>query len=69
VCPIYNLVAEITSHILWSCSSSKEVWAECDMKIHKCYGEEDDFLCIIAKLMEKLDKEDMEFVVMVARKI
>jgi len=36
--------------------------------IHICYGDEDDFISILEKLMERLDDEDLEVVAMIARK-
>lgn len=69
LCPLCGVETERTGHIIWSCSSCIDVWAECNRKIQKCSNDEDDFLSILEKLTERLDDGDLELVAMVARKI
>lgn len=33
LCPIYGLEAEITGHVLWSCSEARDAWSICDRKL------------------------------------
>jgi hypothetical protein len=42
---------------------------ECNSRIHKCTGDEMDFIHIMAKLMERFDDEQMTLVATVARQI
>lgn len=69
LCPICGLVAETIGYIIWSCSSSTNVWVDCNRKIQNYSGGEDYFLSILEELMERLDNEDLELVAMVARRI
>jgi hypothetical protein len=69
LCPICGLATETLAHILWSCPSAKDVWMECNPRIHKCTSDEVDFIYIMAQLMERLDDEQMCLVATVARQI
>jgi hypothetical protein len=68
-CPLCGLALETIGHILWSCPSPKDVWTECTRKIHKCTSDENDFLNIMDKLLDKLDMEELHFIATVARQI
>jgi hypothetical protein len=67
LCPIYGLATETLAHILWSYPSAKDVWMECNPRIHKCTSDEMDFIYIMATLMERLDDDHMQLVSTVAR--
>lgn len=54
-------INETTSHILWRCLASNDVWAGCNRKIQKYSNEKDNFICILDKLMTKIDEEDFWF--------
>ena len=69
LCPLYGLATETLVHMLWSCPSAKDVWMECNSRIHKCTSNEMDFIYILAKLMERLDADQMQLVATVARQI
>jgi ribonuclease HI len=69
LCPICGLETETTAHILWSCPSAKDVWLECNPRIHKCTSDEMDFIYIMATLLEKLNEDQMQLVVTIARQI
>jgi ribonuclease HI len=69
LCPICGLATETLAHILWSCPSAKDVWMECNPRIHKCTSDEVDFLYIMEKLMDRFDDDQMQLVVTVARQI
>jgi hypothetical protein len=69
LCPICGLVTESIAHILWNCLLAKDVWLECNSRIHKCTSYEMDFINIMAKLMEIFNDEQMTLVVTVARHI
>jgi hypothetical protein len=56
-------------HILWSCESSKDVWAECGRSIQKCHSAEEGFPEILEKLVDRLSEEEMQLAVGVARQI
>jgi hypothetical protein len=68
-CPICGLATETLAHILWSCPSAKDLWMECNPRIHKCTSDEVDFIYIMTQLMERLNDEQMQLVVTVARHI
>jgi ribonuclease HI len=69
LCPICGLATETTAHILWSCPSAKDVWLECNPKIHKCTSDEVDFIYVMEKLLARLDDDQMQLVGTVARQI
>jgi hypothetical protein len=60
---------ETVGHILWAYMSAKDVWMECSPKVHKCTSDEIDFVHIMEKLMERLDPDQMQLTVTVARQI
>jgi hypothetical protein len=69
LCPLCKSETETVGHILWSCESSKDVWAECCRSIQKCSSDEAGFLEIFAKLASKLRAEELQLAVGVARQI
>jgi hypothetical protein len=69
LCPICGLGTETIVHILWSCPSARDVWMECDKRLHKCTSDEMDFIYVLEKLMDRLDGDQMMLVVTVARQI
>ena len=54
-------------HILWTCESTRDVWAACNNKIQKCPTMEMTFASIITILTERLDVEEIQMVAAVAR--
>jgi hypothetical protein len=60
LCPLYNSVTETVGHILWSCESSKDVWAECCRSLQKCSNAEDGFPDILEKLASRLSEDEMQ---------
>jgi ribonuclease HI len=68
-CPICNLELETIGHSLWSCQAAKDVWLECPARIQKCPCDEEDFLNIFMRLVERLTDEELRLVVTVARQI
>jgi hypothetical protein len=54
---------------LWNCPSAKDVWSECPLKISKCTSDDGDFIDIVAKLLERLETEQLQFMAVVARQI
>jgi hypothetical protein len=69
LCPICKLFPETIDHILWSCSSARDVWTECSSKLQKCTSDVSEFRDIIIKLSERLSMEEMHEMVTVARLI
>lgn len=47
-------------HILWSCPSTANGWAESISHVHKWVTGEGDFLDLWAKLITRLKKEELE---------
>jgi hypothetical protein len=69
LCPLCKSETETVGHIIWSCESSKDVWAECCRSIQKCSSDEDGFLEIFVKLASKLSEEELQLAAGVARQI
>jgi hypothetical protein len=69
LCPICCLETETTGHILWTCASAQDVWAECPRRIQKCHGEATDFMSIMEQLLSKCSTEEVQLAVLVARQI
>jgi hypothetical protein len=68
-CPVCGLEKETVSHILWSCESAKDLWSECCRVIQKCSSIEVGFSSLFEILLEKLNEEEMQLMVGVARQI
>lgn len=69
LCPICSLEIETIGHIFWSCPSARDLWTECRHKIYKSTSDENDFMSIMEKLMERASVEKMQMVAIVARQI
>jgi hypothetical protein len=69
LCPICKLFPETIDHILWGCSSARDVWTECSSKLQKCTSDVCEFRDIIIKMSERLSMEEMHEMVTVARLI
>lgn len=67
LCPICNLERETTGHILWSCPSARDVWTRCSNRAHKCASDTMNFMEILEKLLDRLNKEELQCVVFVAQ--
>jgi hypothetical protein len=67
----FNIVQlpETPGHILWSCPSAQDVWLECKGKFQKCLSGEVGFMELLEKLLQRLDVEEMQLMVTVARQI
>lgn len=50
LCPICRLEVETVGHILWSFSSARDVWTECDKNLQKSTNNEEALLNIFDKL-------------------
>ena len=59
LCPLCRNATETVGHIIWSCESSKDVWAECCHSLQKCSSDEEGFLKILEKLASKLSKDKL----------
>ena len=56
-------------HIIWSCESSKDVWAKCCHSLQKCSSDEEGFPKILEILATKLSEDELQLAVGVARQI
>jgi hypothetical protein len=54
---------------IWNCPSSTDVWTECNKNIQKCPSTENDLLCLLGKLMERAEDEELELMATIARRI
>jgi hypothetical protein len=68
-CPICGRMDESVEHILWSCSSSMDVWGGGPKSLQKCDVVECSFPTLFEGLMRRCNKEDLEFFAITARKI
>jgi transcription elongation factor Elf1 len=69
LCPICGTEEEMVVHVLWSCVSAKDVWHDYLTKIQKSTSNEDNFVTIFLGLQERLEKNELHLVVLVARQI
>lgn len=69
LCLICEVEEETICHILWGCPSSSDEWGVCLKNIQKCFSGGSDFIQVLEELMHKLDKEDFELLVTVARRL
>lgn len=67
-CPICWLAAETMGHFIQNCPSSTDVRAECNKNIQECPRTEDDLLCLLGKLMERVEDEELELRATIAKK-
>ncbi|XP_059462103.1 uncharacterized protein LOC132191108 [Corylus avellana] len=69
LCPICMSAPESISHILWTCPSAQDVWAECNGKLQKSVCIDGDFIEILLKVGQGLDEDERHLMVTVARSI
>jgi ribonuclease HI len=69
LCPICCNEVETTGHILWSCPSAQEVWAECSIRVQKCCSDAPDFMSVMDILIGRCSVEEVQLAVLVARQI
>jgi hypothetical protein len=69
LCPICKQEGESVEHILWTCESARDVWAEYSSKLQKCVTMEVTFANLFMGLADKLDINEMQMVEVVARLI
>lgn len=69
LCPFCLVNTETTCHILWSCPSSVAVWQERSRRVQKISLVESEGVCFIKQLMAKLEVEEVEEALTVARLI
>jgi hypothetical protein len=69
MCPICHQVEESVGHILWHYPSSRDVWSVCNVNIQKCPSFDDDFIKIFEILHDRLDVDELQLMVVVARQI
>jgi hypothetical protein len=63
--PLYSacgLEVETVGHALWSYSTARDVWLECNVRIQKSCSEEEGFSNILLKLCDRLEMTDWELV-------
>lgn len=68
-CPICENDVETAELILWNCPEAQDVWSCGPKRIQKCSATGSTFPKIVESLMERCEVEDVEWAVMVARKI
>jgi hypothetical protein len=69
LCPICKQEGESVEHIIWTCESARDVWAECSSKLQKCATMEVTFANLFTELADRLDADEMQKVAVVARLI
>ena len=69
LCPICNLEVETAVHILWSCSSARDVWSDCSRRLSKSVSEILDFMNLVEVLLDRLNDEEVAFDAIIARQI
>jgi hypothetical protein len=69
ICPTCGVVAESVCHSLWWCRATSTVWNECGVRIHISALKDGDFLSIFEQLSNRLDREDLELLALIAQKI
>jgi ribonuclease HI len=60
---------ETASHVLWECPSARDVWCVSGRRIQKTQSQDASFLDIRELFMNRCTKEDLNFVVVAAKKI
>jgi ribonuclease HI len=55
--------------VLWTCEAAKDVWSACRIRIQKCAAMEVDFISLFLHLWQKLEADDLQRMVLVARQI
>jgi hypothetical protein len=69
LCPICKQEGESVEHILWTCESARDVWAEFSSKLQKCATMEVSFANLFMELVDRLDVDEMQKVAVMARLI
>ncbi|KAF5458726.1 hypothetical protein F2P56_022736, partial [Juglans regia] len=69
LCPICGSNEESVFHILWSCPSAADVWAESNSPMKKWANEGVDFMSLWIKMINALKNEDIEWMAVVMRRI
>jgi len=69
ICPMCGKEVESGFHALWRCPAAQTLWAECPNRITKCSSSGHDVLSLMGALFQRLDREEMELVVMVAQRV
>ncbi|KAF5444816.1 hypothetical protein F2P56_033916 [Juglans regia] len=69
LCPICEQLEETSGYVLWSCVATSDVWFEKMSKAQKLICREEDFLDTWTKLSQKLQKSDLEGMVLIFRKV
>ncbi|XP_062174623.1 uncharacterized protein LOC133879852 [Alnus glutinosa] len=66
---MYGKKVESCFHALWRCSAAQSIWAECPTRVSKCSSSATNVLSLMGALFQRLDREEMELVVMVAQRV
>jgi len=68
-CPCCTLEEETTFHVLWSCPAARDVWGSHLSAFQKCYCEGESFRALVEYCFGKMNKEDLELLAVLARRI
>jgi ribonuclease HI len=68
-CPICGLAEETALHILWQCSSARDVWCVGPKKLQKSSGSGLEFLQVVEDVFTKCSLEDIDQFAGIARRI
>lgn len=68
-CPIWEREDETVIHALWTCPSAQDAWGYGPAKLQKYSSAQTSFLCLIEDLLERCDREDIEFLAVLERKL
>jgi ribonuclease HI len=69
LCPIYGLAEETSLHILWQCSSARDVWCVGPKKLQKSSGAGLEFLQVVEEVFIACSLEDIAQFAGIARRI
>jgi ribonuclease HI len=69
LCPLCGLVTETSFHVLWDCSSARDVWSMCERKIQKSHFDGPNFMEVVEGIFKKCEEEEINLFVGLARKI
>jgi hypothetical protein len=70
--PLYpncEVESKTTGHVPWSCPVAQIIWSMCGSKIQKRSIVYEDFVIIVEELCCYMDKEEIEFMAVVAQRI
>ena len=68
-CLFYKMEDETAIHILWQCSSARDVWCVGPKKLQKSMDEGRDFLGVVEAVLAKCSPEDIGFFAGAARRL